>query len=290
MTAAPLAFTQETAACPDAGGLFAAYDVVSVKPSHPDRIVNTAVFHHTDGIDGESVTVEMIVRSSYVSTFGVGSGNFVNQDVITGLPDWAKNDTFALQAKMSPEQMAAFASLNKDQQRACQDNMEQAMLVDRFKFKMHRQPRQVPAYDLVVARGGPKLKEITEPNPSAPIGPDGKPLTMTFARRPAYKSPTLALRSYSMSMEDLANYLGYISGANHSVFDKTGLTGKYSFILTFDPPQGVAPAATQTNAAPPAPGLSIFTALEDQLGLRLQRTTTTFDAVVVDQVERPSAN
>jgi uncharacterized protein (TIGR03435 family) len=270
--------------------LFAAYDVISVKPSHPDRIINTAVFHHPDGIDGESVTVEMIVRSSYVSTFGVGSGNFVNQDVIAGLPAWAKNDTFALQAKMGPEQMAAFAKLDKDQQRACQDNMGKAMLVDRFKFKMHREPKQVPAYELVVAKGGQKLKEITGPDPNAPIGPDGKPQTMSVTRRPAYKSPALALRSYSMSMEDLADFLGYASGVNHSVIDKTGLTGRYSFILTFDSLQGMGPTGGPTNAAPDAPGLSILTAIEDQLGLRLERTTTTFDAVVVDHVERPSSN
>ena len=63
MTATPLVFAQEPGTCPDAGGLFAAYDVVSVKPVHPDSIISTAVFHHPDGIDGQSVTVEMVVRS-----------------------------------------------------------------------------------------------------------------------------------------------------------------------------------------------------------------------------------
>ena len=101
MAATPLAFAQDLGTCPDADGLFAAYDVASVKPVHPDSILSTAVFHHPNGIDGESVTVEMIVRSSYAYTYGTGTAAFLNEDVIAGLPAWAKNDTFSLQAKMS---------------------------------------------------------------------------------------------------------------------------------------------------------------------------------------------
>jgi uncharacterized protein (TIGR03435 family) len=292
MTAIPLAFAEEPGTCPDTGGLFAAYDVVSVKPVHPDRIVNTAVFHHPDGIDGESVTVEMIVRSSYAYTFGTGNANFANEDVITGLPNWAKNDYFSLQAKMSPEQLAVFTKLDEGQQRACQDNMEQAMLADRFRFKMHRQPRQVPTYELVVAKAGPRLKESTGPNPNAPIGPDGKPQTMSMGTRPSRNAVEVVMQAYSMSMEELADFLGYVSwvGLNHTVTDKTGLAGRYGFVLTFTPSQGIGPAGGPTNTVAPDPGSSISTALEDQLGLRLQRTTLTFDVVAVDQVERPGAN
>jgi uncharacterized protein (TIGR03435 family) len=292
MTATPFAFAQEPGTCPDAGGLFAAYDVISVKPVHPDRILSTAVFHHPDGIDGESVTVEMIVRSSYAYTFGTGTGSFSNEDVITGLPNWAKNDTFSLQAKMSPEQLAVFAKLDTGQQRACQDNMEQAMLADRFKLKMHRQPRLVLAYELVVAKGGPRLKESTGPDPSAPNGPDGKPQTMGLTTRQSKNAVEMVMKAYSMSTEELASFLGYVSwvGINHAVTDKTGLTGRYGFTLTFTPSQGMGPPVGPTDAAASDPGSSISTALEDQLGLRVQRTTATFNTVVVDHVERPEAN
>jgi uncharacterized protein (TIGR03435 family) len=291
-TAAQLVFAQEPGICPDAGGLFAAYDVVSVKPVHPDRILSTAVFHHPDGIDGESVTVEMIVRSSYAYTFRTGNANFVNGDVITGLPDWAKTETFSLQAKMSPVQLAVFAKLDTGQQRACQDNMEQAMVADRFKLKMHRQPRQVPAYELVVAKGSARLKESTGPDPNVPKGPDGKPQIMNITTRSSGNAMQMVIHAYSMSMEELTNYLGFVSwvGINHTVRDKTGLTGRYSFTLTFTPSQGMGQAGSPTDTTASDPGSSIFTALEDQLGLRLERTTTTFDAVVVDYVERPAAN
>jgi hypothetical protein len=92
LMATQLASAQEPGTYPDTTSLFAAYDVVSVRPVHLDRIINTAVLHHPDRIDGESVTVEMIVRSSYVYTFGTGNSLFVNEDVIAGLPDWAKHD------------------------------------------------------------------------------------------------------------------------------------------------------------------------------------------------------
>ena len=96
----------------------------------------------------------------FISVY-VGAGNslFVNEDVIAGLPDWANGSTFALQAKMGQAQLAVFATLDQGGQRACQDHMEQAMLADRFNLKMHRQPRQVQAYDLIVGKGGLKLRE-----------------------------------------------------------------------------------------------------------------------------------
>lgn len=288
ITATPMVSAQEPTSCPDTGGLFAAYDVVSLKPVHPDRIMSTAVSHRPDGIDGESVTVEMLVRSSYAYTFTGGKGNFVNDDVITGLPDWAKKDYFSLEAKMSPEQVAVFAKLDGGQQRACQDNMEQALLRDRFRLKIHRQPRQVLAYELVVANGGPKFKESPGPDPNAPNGPDGKPQTMRLSGRQSPDGPEIVLHAYSMPIQQLTNLLMIYSamGVNHTVVDRTGLTGTYSFNLAFRD----VTALGSTNAAASNPGSSIFTALEDQLGLRLQRTTLTFDTVVVDQVERPSEN
>lgn len=102
---------------PDAGVSFAAYGVVSVKPVHPGGMPSP-VYRRPNGIDGESVTVVLLVRSSYVK------GNFPSDDVIIGLPDWTKTDYFSLQAKMSPEQVAAFARLDTNRQRACQDAME----------------------------------------------------------------------------------------------------------------------------------------------------------------------
>jgi uncharacterized protein (TIGR03435 family) len=93
-------------------------------------------------------------------------------------------------------------------------------------------------------------------------------------------------------MEQLASALTYNAGLNHKLTDKTGLTGKYRFTLTFAFSQGAGPApgGGPTDAAAPDDAPSIFTALEEQLGLKLQRGTGTVDVVVVDHVERPMPN
>lgn len=100
------------------------------------------------------------------------------------------------------------------------------------------------------------------------------------------------------TMTQLANFLGQSPvGLGRMVKDKTGLTGKYNFTMTFQmaqgfgpgPPGGPAPAAaTGADAEDPQP--SIFTAVQDNLGLKLQPGTGTIDTVVVEHVERPSAD
>jgi uncharacterized protein (TIGR03435 family) len=105
------------------------------------------------------------------------------------------------------------------------------------------------------------------------------------------KNGTLELTVHEYTMEQVGGILTRSNlGVNHHVVDKTGLTGKYSFTLDFAPTQGVGPAGAPTDAAASDPALTIFQALEDQLGLKLQRGSETVDTVVVDHVERPAAN
>jgi uncharacterized protein (TIGR03435 family) len=277
----PRAFAQEPAACPDAGVSFAAYDVTSVKPVHPDRVLVMGVRELQDGINGENVTVAMLVQGAY------NTGNLPADDAVTGLPDWAKADLFSVQAKMGPDQTAAFAKLEKDRQRACRRQMLQALLADRLQLKAHRQTRQVLGYELVVAKGGPKMKD-GETLPDGPKLSNGRPVSL---RMGIAKSGAEEVTAQLYSMQQLADLLTRTPAVGHRVADKTGLTGKYSFTLTFTASPGVGSAAEPTDAAAPddsAP--SIFTALEDQLGLRLQRGTATVDTVVVDHVERPAGD
>ena len=262
--------------------MLAAYDVVSVKAAHPDRILFMGTQETPDGINGEVVKVAMLVQSAYG-----GNWNLPMDDAVTGLPDWAKSDYFSVQAKMSPEQVAAFAMLSQAEQRACRQAMLQALLADRFKLQVHRETRQVLAYELVVAKGGPKMKE-GEP------GPDGLRLSngRLIPMRMTVRNGTEEVTAQAFPMDQLANFLTRVRDVDHTVTDKTGLTGKYSFTLSFAASPGVGPASAgaPTDATAPDPAPSIFTALEDQLGLRLQRGTGTVDTVVVDHVERPAAN
>jgi uncharacterized protein (TIGR03435 family) len=289
MVSAPIALAQAgigatvAAACSDAS--LAAYDVVSVKEAHPERVLSVGAREMPDGINGEYVPVSMMVQQAYSK-----ERSLPLEDAVTGLPDWTKMPNYySVQAKMSPEQVAAFNALDKDVQRACRTQMLQALLEDRFKLKVHKETRQLFGYDLLVDKGGPRFQETTGPDPNAPKRQDGTPITGSYMSMHSGKNGGLEITVHGYTMQQVAGILSQSNlGVNHRVVDKTGLTGKYSFNLDFTPSSGVGPAGESADASDPGP--TIFNALEDQAGLRLQRAAETIDVVVVDHVERPAAN
>ena len=276
MSMLPLAFSQTiaTPATPDARVSFAAYDVVSVKPSNidMDRPHNAGVRPLSDGIDGPAVTVPQLVYQAYIAPL-----NLPMDVAVTGLPDWAKSDHFSVQAKMSPEQVAAFAKLNMGEQNQRRRAMMQALLADRFNLKVHMVNGQVPVYELVVAKGGLKMKE-SDANPNGRKLSDGRPVPFSMTLLP---NGEVEVTAQGNTMGQFANWIISAAGLDHTVVDKTGLTGKYSFTLTFAAESGDGRAgSTGASALDPAP--LIFQALESQLGLRLQRATDIFGVVTVD--------
>jgi uncharacterized protein (TIGR03435 family) len=281
---AQLALCQATAAgsstpAADSSVALAAYDVVSVKPVDPATdhsfkvlmnglTVRMGFLYTPDGVHWGGVTVSNLIRDAYG-----GAMKLPNEDSVTGLPGWAKSEIFEVQGKMSDAQAAAFAKLGKDEQQEQREVMLRALLADRFKLKVHREPKQVADYELIVAKGGPKMKEGDAPNPNGPKTRDGKAMTGSYLAGGAGK-----VTAQAYGMEALANFLGQQStGVGRMVNDKTGLTGKYSFTLNWTP-----------DASGDDSGPSIFTALEEQLGLKLQPGTGTINTVVVDHVERPT--
>jgi uncharacterized protein (TIGR03435 family) len=135
------------------------------------------------------------------------------------------------------------------------------ILEDRFAMKSHIEKRELPVYELVIAKHGPKLKE-SAPGESGPTG-------MSPGKLSAHAYPVSGL---AMS---LSGVVGRV------IIDKTGLTGQYDIDLTWawrdDPGSGES-------------GPSIFTALQEQLGLKLEPAKAPIDVVVIDHIERPSEN
>ena len=194
-------------------------------------------------------------------------------------PSWLDTDCFEIAAKM-PE------GATSDQLPA----MYQALLTERFKLVAHKVDRPRPGYALVVDKGGPKFKE-DDPKTNF-MGKDARP-GLTFFGAFGHG----ALKGV-MTMATLASTLsrqGY-----GPVARATGLTGKYDIDLTWAPdpalgPRAVDPtasAATPPGADLPAPeGPSLFTALRDSLGLRLERRNVQVQFVVIDHIERiPTEN
>jgi len=237
----------------------------------------------------------------------------VSADQIVG-PAWlrdVKSNSYAIDATMAP-------NTTMEQFQA----MLQNMLVERFHLVFHREKRNFPGYALVVDKGGPKLKEVPptpDANPgaasgllSARQGSDGfpdvpGPLTMTILsggglKRTKYQERTMA---------DFISDLGFLMGSSEGrsvrdgflqprVADKTGLTGKYTFILEYyDPghtPAGAplfSPGAFSTAPSDPdGGGPSIFAAIQKQMGLRLDKTADIpVDVIVVESIEKvPTEN
>jgi uncharacterized protein (TIGR03435 family) len=150
--------------------------------------------------------------------------------------------------------------------------MMQSLLAERFKLVVHRGTKELPVYKLVLAKEGSKLNEATD---SAVISRGG---SMSGGRG--------LIRSQAAQMPLLVSMLERTLG--RSVIDKTGLTGKYDFELKWTPES--APRVEVPDAAPSAEGPTLFTALQEQLGLKLESTKGPVEIIVIDHVEKPDAN
>jgi uncharacterized protein (TIGR03435 family) len=180
---------------------------------------------------------------------------------VIGFPGWADTDRYALSVGMDLEKLEAFKTLPMDEQLRQQRLMMQAVLAERYQLKAHHETREMPVYELVVANGGPKLREkVLEERPGA-----------------SFFMPRNWWGNYG-TMEDIASKLAGPTGG--VVIDKTGLgTKTFIYFLKWT-------SDSQSGTAGGAP--SIFTALEEQLGLKLVPATDPVDILVIDHIEKPT--
>jgi bla regulator protein blaR1 len=263
-----------------------AFDVVSIKPVKSDNggMSRTRFMMTPDGLEFSNVTVRNLIRMAYG----------VEDHQITGAPGGLDSDRYNVETKLEPSVMEAFRKLSPDDQGIAQQNMMQAILADRFQLKIHRDSKELPVYALVVAKNGPKLHEA-KPGDTYPNGikrPDGTRLGGGSIRvgRGELTAQGLPMASIAMS---LSRQVG------RTVRDKTGLTGIYDFTLHWTPEEGTAPMMGTPAGGPQGPnsatppdssGPSIFTAIQEQLGLKLESQKGPVEMIVIDHVEKPSEN
>jgi len=179
-------------------------------------------------------------------------------DQIVGLPAWAGSEAFAIEAKMDGDTVAALAKLQPQEQWQQRQKMLQALLADRFALKVHRTTKELPIYVLTVVDAGKLKKSVSETGGSS-----------TYSGK--FTARGISIDSLAMN---LSNTVG------RTVVNQTGLAGAYDFTLEWAP-EGA-------DASDPRP--SIFTALEEQMGLKLKPARGPVDAIVVDAIKRPSQN
>lgn len=227
----------------------------------------------------KNVTVKRLISMAY--------GVNVN-DQISGAPGWANSDRYDIDAKIEDSLTEKLQPLPLAQQVEQFKLLFRSLLADRFQLRVSYGTRELPVFALVVAKNGPKLTPTTLP-PDDPA--NVRKRTPRFMRTPA--SGQLVAKG-----QPIAVLLGILSKevGGRIVLDETGLTGEYDFKLQWTPESisqtitgDVSPtASTATMADSSAP--SIFTALQEQLGLKLESKKAPRDLIVIEHIEKPSEN
>jgi len=251
------------------------FDVASVRPSHDAQA--RALVQATPGrLTLRHLSLQRLLLIAYD----------IQDYQLVGEPSWSQSSQYDVIATASTG-----TSIQK-----MEGPMLQALLQDRFKLKVHRETRALPLYELVVARNGPKLHPsekgsctpyVKGSQPAMAAAPgQPQPLYCGFHRTGSAVSPILDGKGVTLA--DLGNNLSrsYNTALGRNIVDKTGLSGVFDIHLTWtNDPDSRDDASPSTSD-----DVSIFTALEEQLGLKLQSAKGTVDVLVIDHIEQPSPN
>jgi bla regulator protein BlaR1 len=235
-----------------------AFDVVSVKPQPFTGSGSVGIFVRGNTLDAQHISLKDLVTFAY-NLRGVQ---------LSGGPSWAErgvlnfSELYQVTAKISADPPPPIEVFRQ---------MLQSVLAERFHLQVHHLQKDLPIYNMVIAKGGPKLK----PSPAE------SKFDFRVSTRGKFGTRIVATH---MTVAELIDHqlAGYTA---RPIFDKTGLTTPYDFTLEF---VGENLPAGQEDSTPEVPPL--VTAVQDQLGLKLEPGTAPFDTVVIDHAERPTEN
>jgi uncharacterized protein (TIGR03435 family) len=219
----------------------------------------------------------------------------VKDSQLLGAPSWISSEHYDIQAKMDESAVAAMRTMDQDQKRKQISLLLQALLLERFKLTLRRETRELPVYVLVVAKNGPKFKETTlTPAELAPPDPQRPPGQHPRGRMAQMMRGKLVMTGVPLDVfaEMLTRQVGRV------VLNQTGLNANYDLEMHWTPDEGQSPAfrgagdaaPIEAAALPDATGPTFFTALQEQLGLKLEAQKSPLDVLVIDHIERPSEN
>jgi uncharacterized protein (TIGR03435 family) len=252
-----------------------AFEVSTVKPSDPNKQGGMLMISEHD-FQTEGQTLKAMIKFVYGLNFG-------GDQLISGGPSWAGSAKFDIFAKEDEATSAALKKLPNEQRTSQLQLMVRELLAERFKLKVHTEKKELPVYAMTVAKGGPKMTVFVPPAAGAPPPPPGQGWSGIKRTGPGQ------MEGRNLELQMLGNVLGMqpeIGG--RMVVDKTGLTGKYSFLLKWTPDAGMS--AGDAGAPVDASGPSLFTALQEELGLKLEPAKAPEDTIVIDSAEMPTEN
>jgi uncharacterized protein (TIGR03435 family) len=209
---------------------------------------------------------------------------------LSGGPSWINSERYDIDAKVEDSLVAKLKKLSHDKQDKQTRLMLQVLLEDRFKLKLRHGTQERPIYALFVAKGGPKLATTTLGSPGLTVtNPSGSPSGHQMAVASG------EITAIGTPIRDLVDELSMMPEINRIVLDQTGLQGYYDFTLRWSPegstsPGGDAGQRPGNASVPDSSVTSIFTAIQDQLGLRLESKRGLVESDVIEHVEEPSPN
>jgi bla regulator protein blaR1 len=267
--------------------LSAAADVISVvKPNRSGGLGAQLGVPFAGRFTATNVTAAGLIAAAYGGLLPLDASR------IEGLPAWASQQRFDIEVRA--EDAEPTEDSEDDAAIAAAFAIVRTMLADRFALRVHDASRLGPVFVLErTGRASAALKRTTRdcddfaklgPFVEGPRGPDGLPLGPCGVRVRAGE-----LAGSGATLATLASRLSTVPGVGRDVIDRTGLEGRYDFLLRWAPPQP-AQADRDGTAAVSDSGPSLFTALREQLGLRLRSDRAPLRVLVIDHIDRPTPN
>lgn len=239
------------------GSLPPTFDVASIRPMNYAEGARTHISNpsRTSEFKAVNVSLQDLVEVAY---------SIPETQMLSG-PAWTSTDKFDLEAKSDAKFNEQLAALSAEQGKEAKRQMLQALLADRFRLAAHAEKREMPMFAMVIAKGGSKLVETSESGTGLSGG-----------------RGQISIKGGTDTLAVLAFELSWRLG--RPVIDQTGLKGRYELTLNWTEDDGALPGANTSN------GPSLFTAIQEQLGLRLEATKGPVPVLVIDHAERPSEN
>jgi uncharacterized protein (TIGR03435 family) len=235
-----------------------AFDVASIHPHTPEPHEHSHIYSSSN--DGNFRTINVPLKALIQYAFDMPQSRILNA------PDWTASQPFDIEAKSIDDALnQRLHNLPSDQAKPLKLAMIQALLADRFSLKTHREQRELPIYELVVSKSGSKL---------TPTKSDGLSINH-WDNRLSAQGITLP-----MLAQELARDAGRV------IIDKTGIPGRFDIDLRWQPAD--APPMRLNGEEVSLP--SLFTALQEQLGLHLEARKGPVEVLVIDDVHQPTAN
>ena len=250
------------------------FDVVSIRAVPPDAPTVIRDFDFTPILPGgQFVDSRTDLLSMIAWAYNMKNVNLSVQ--LVGLPNWAKDQSYAVAAKPAEDFPALSPRENQEQVRL----MMRAMLADRFHLKLRTETRQNRIYKLEQSKGGIRIKEVAPPEPPAKATPVGAAMTNDGGIR---------IMANKSTMAGLANALNLLTGRH--VVDETGLQGHYDFDVRWSGPEARDGQSPERQFGGPELVGLLISNLQTHFGLRLTSTTGPVEYWVVDHVDPPTDN